>query len=714
MNLQSRFTAYALLTAILLASPATFAQQQPQRKSTPPDDVVRVDTELVQTDVTVLDKWGRLVSGLGPDQFELRLDGQPQPITFFEFVRTGSASEGRKLAASRGLTVKPEQLSIAQPETTRSRVIFFYLDDVHLSSASLIRARKALTEFIENQMNPGDQVAIVSTSGQVGFLQQLTDYKPMLRTAVGRLSYKRNPETYSGKVPISEYDAVQVADNNDRDLFVYLVLATMNEYQSKGALQRVAANIVKNRVRQVSTQSRIVNHDMLEVLESLMRSSASLPGRKLVFFMSDGFVSNLRGSNAMAMLKRVTAVAAQSGVVVYSMDARGSINDAAVDAGRNDFPEGMATGTQARHPNLENAATQEPLRILADDTGGRAILGSNSFADAFRQAIDETSEYYLLAWRPNDEAQRRGRASIKVTVKDRPELRVRLRRNYYIPPRKTELPTSDDHKVAPVAHASPQTAEQGLVTALGTLYPRQSIPTALSVGYLNTAGDGSVLKASMQLDRAALNLAADGPKETQVDVVGAAVDDRGVIVTFKQLLTIPYEKVSQLPVVVWNQQLRVPPGLYQVRVAVRERSTGLTGSARQWIEVPPVSDRRFQLSSLFLAERTRDAGEAATKSLIVDVDQHFSRTSVLRFQTYVYNPPRDVEMQARILRGKENVLALTPGKLPTDTTKDSSRLPYWAEVPLDRLPPGRYSLEVTAIDRNTKHSVSQQSNFIVD
>ena len=61
-------------------------------------DVVRVDTELVQTAVTVLDKKGNFVEGLQRDQFELIVDGKPRPIAFFERVASGSARE-RELAA---------------------------------------------------------------------------------------------------------------------------------------------------------------------------------------------------------------------------------------------------------------------------------------------------------------------------------------------------------------------------------------------------------------------------------------------------------------------------------------------------------------------------------------------------------------------------------------------------------------------------------------
>ena len=135
---------------------------------------------------------------------------------------------------------------------------------------------------------------------------------------------------------------------------------------------------------------------------------------------------------------------------------------------------------------------------------------------------------------------------------------------------------------------------------------------------------------------------------------------------------------------------------------------------------------RSSLRSLpgFLAERnptelTEAKLAGAPRSITVNVDHHFTRGSILRFQTYVYNAERaaaapDVEMEARILRDDTAVVGLPLANLPTDTTLDQSRLPYWAELALDQLAPGRYILRVTATDRRTKATAIQEASFTVD
>src|ERR1044071_10259890 len=92
------------LSLLLTAWSAAHAQQTtPSPTPTPQEDVVRVYTELVQTDVMVFDKQGKFVNGLKADNFELRIDGKPREIQAFEQITAGSDEESQ-LAAARGAT----------------------------------------------------------------------------------------------------------------------------------------------------------------------------------------------------------------------------------------------------------------------------------------------------------------------------------------------------------------------------------------------------------------------------------------------------------------------------------------------------------------------------------------------------------------------------------------------------------------------------------
>lgn len=713
------------------------------------DEVIRVNAELVQTDVTVVDKRGRLVEDLKPEQFELKVDGRAVPLSFFERVRAGGADEELKLNAARGVktaTNAHARVPVRQTAEGRGRVIFFVVDNLHLGSDSLSRARKSLLKFIDEQMASGDLVAVASTSGRVGFLQQLTDNKTVLRTAVERLAYVHNTEAYAGKVPISEADANRIVNHSDRELFAYLVEATKNEYQMGGM---GIVNMVRNRLRQINAQGMQAEQATFAGLGGLLESSAPLAGRKLVFFISDGFVSDYKRSNGPDVLRIVTEEAARVGAVVYTLDARGTFGDPAVDASRNDYPD-FAVRTNGRS-FFDAKMTQEPLERLAAETGGRAFLNNNSFNEAFRQAVDETSNYYLIAWRPDADTQRAGDSRIDVSVKGRPDLRVQLRRRYFSvrassgvkgKTRKqsdetlnasavkdtsstatpssasttTATPSSSTSTPTSAQQASTESPERALRAALASLYPLKGLPLALSVGYLDAPGKGTVLAASMQLDSEALDFGvsegADSSEGAQVDVWGVAIDDRGSFASFKQTLGLKRDALARagLRFAQWGQQLQLPPGLYQVRVAARDRSTGRVGSASQWVEIPaPTSPA---LSSIFLAEAKQGAATSP-----VNVSRRFTRASRLRFQTFVYNAqgstPSDVTLRVEVLRDGTSVLTLPEANPSRGVATDPARLPFSGELSLAELPPGRYVIQISAAAQS-KLAAKQQANFTLE
>jgi len=695
----------------LLAFAQSFGQQQQQTPQ--PDDVVRVRTDLVQTDVTVVDKKGNFVGGLKSDQFELRVDARSQPLAFFEQVETGSAAEANQLSAARNDKSRAKAEPASGAGTDRRRLVFFFVDDVHLAGTSMARARSVLSNFVENRMTANDRVAIVSTSGQIGFLQQLTDNKAVLHEAIDRLHNKYNPETTASQVPISEVDANLVANRGDRGLFAYLVASTMKEFQTN-ALN--AANIVRNRVRQINFQSKIAEIETLARLESLIRSTIPLAGRKVIFFISDGFVMDNKRSSGTDVMRRVVDQAAGTGAVIYSLNTRANSFGPGADASRNDHPEfGGQTATRSL---AESATPKEPLETLADETGGRSFLDSTALDDGLSQALSESSSYYLLAWRPDTENQRTGKSRLQVFVKDRPDLRVRMRRHFF------DFRTKPDPKTEKAEAV--ETPEQELRSALGSLYPRRELPVSLSAGYLNTPDKGLALSVSMQID--AQMLSFDGPTEkhsAEVDVLGVALDDRGKFSSFKQKLTVTRAAVNSPDrFVIWNQLLPLPPGLYQVRVAVRDVQSGRTGSAIEWIEIPSAGSEHFSMSSLFLGMRPAEIATAEKQAIgpqpiRVNVDRHFPRNSVLRFQTYVYNSSpvagaADVWIEARVLREGQQVIGVAPNRIPPDVSKDSQRLPYWSEISLSQLSPGWYTLQVSAHDRVGGATVTQSIRFSVE
>src|SRR6185295_18933588 len=127
-----RLASHAFLALLMLMSLCVPGRaQNPTQPPQQPDDVLRINTELVQTDLMVFDKQGHFVDGLKREQFELTVDGKPQPISFFEQVKAGTTREQAQLAAVSNNSA-PAEVTTPVRES-QGRTIVFFIDDLHLA-----------------------------------------------------------------------------------------------------------------------------------------------------------------------------------------------------------------------------------------------------------------------------------------------------------------------------------------------------------------------------------------------------------------------------------------------------------------------------------------------------------------------------------------------------------------------------------------------------
>ncbi len=577
-----------VLFSIILAAALVQGQSKPnQPPQAQAEDVVRVNTDLVQTDVMVFDKKGRFVGGLKPEQFALKIDNKPQSISFFEQVTSGSLRGPRKTEAS-GVT----------PATIRrGNTVIFFADDLHLAPDSLVRTRKALLEFVDRGMAENDQVAITSSSGQIGFLQQLTDDKVALRSAVARLNYRANAKMDMENPPMSEYIALKIRDGDESTISYYVSeMMKQNCYKAAPGTSYIcsmstqsARHLVVERAQMMVTQAAPDTNNTLILLEGLMRTAAQLPGRKVIFLISDGFYLNDRQSNARDRIKRITDAAGRAGVVIYTLDARGIIGESL------DVTNNRPVDTQGLTSNIgEIVSSQDGLNALAGDTGGRAYRNTNApMAEWVDKVLDETSNYYLLAWRPDSDEQKRGKFNhIEANIIGRPDLKVRLRNSYF---KTAPLPILTTKKKSEKDPAKAR--EDDMRAVIDAPLSQRQIPTELSLGFEQMPGVGTKVNATIQLGRDALSFDLnDGKLVADLDIGGIFYDSKGKPVNsfVGRLKIFPAHESSSLTKrhqAVYSFYAWLPAGLYQVRVGVRDLKSGHIGSAMQWIEIPNISGR---------------------------------------------------------------------------------------------------------------------------
>jgi len=668
----------------------------------------------------VFDKQGKFVNGLTADNFELRIDGKPRTIQAFEQITAGSDEESQ-LAAARGSTT----LNLKRPvPLDRGRIIFFYIDDFHMDLAGLVAAKKVINAFIDKEMGQNDQAAIASATGQIGFLQQLTTDRMVLRLALDRLTARSYSVRDFDRPPMSEYEASQI-ERLDYDVVEYFVTETIR--LNPGMNREQAAAIVRGRAEALQAQSARFTQNTLIGLHKLTQSARNLPGRKVVFLLSGGFLIENRRGDALSRLRDITSAAAKSGVVIYSMDTRGlvaSLQDASTE--RAFDPAGRLT----RSNNSELAASQDGLNALAVDTGGKAVFNTNDLKKGLAPAIKETSTYYLLAWKPDAESQKRGRfRNVEVKLIGRPDLSVRVRKGYF------DLDPDPQPVVAKSAATPPptKTAPARLRESIIAPYPERGLPILISVDYYDVPGKGPMLSTAIQVPGEFLVFGeqADGKTQAVLDFTAVYFNDKGVATTSfmdRVVSTAPslVEAKANRNDIMFTYPAKLPPGLYQVRVAVRDDKSGRIGSAHAWIDIPDLANKKLTMSSLLLGERTQStltsmsSNTGGISPVALSASHRFKRESNLRFLIFAYNcalspadQKPDVAVQVQVMRDDQPVITTALRKVNTDGVEDLARLPYAAEIPLTELLPGRYLLNVTLIDRVSKQSTSRQTHFDV-
>src|SRR6185503_15249230 len=317
---------------------------------------------------------------------------------------------------------------------------------------------------------------------------QLTTDRMVLHMALDRLSPRNYSVRDADRPPMSDYEAYLI-ERLDREVFEYFVTETIRV--NPGLNRDQASGIVRGRASASQSQAARFTQNTLGGLESLIKGAKNLPGRKVLFLLSNGFLVENRHGDSLSKLRDITSAAAKSGVVIYSMDTRGlvaSLQDASTSAPFDPF------GQLSLSEHSELWASQNGLNALAADTGGKALFNTNDLRKGLAPAIQETSIYYLLAWRPDPETQKQGRfRNLEVKLVSRHDLIVRVRKGYF------DLDPTPPAATAKAATQPAKSTPAQLRESIAAPYPDRSLPILLSADYYDLPTTGSTLSTAIHI-----------------------------------------------------------------------------------------------------------------------------------------------------------------------------------------------------------------------
>lgn len=702
----------------------TLSPQQDKQDKSAEDDVVRITTNLVQVDVTVTDKKGQPVTDLRPEEVEILEDNRPQKVTNFSYVALAGGGRGQPVAsaptAERGVPpVPPVRL---RPEEVR-RTVALVVDDLSLSFESAYYARQALKKFVDQQMQPGDLVAIIRTGGGMGALQQFTSDKRLLAAAIERVRFNM-----LGRGGVSAFSAIE------DDPLARTTLGGAADDSPTGSRDRDPVDSIKD------FREELFAVGTLGALNYIVRGLRDLPGRKSVMLISDGFqIFTRRGDNfersdrILESLRRLTDLANRASVVIYTMDARGlqTLSLTAEDNTSGLTPDEVESRLADRRS--EFFESQSGLNYLSQQTGGLAIRGNNDLSYGIKRMLDDQQGYYLIGYRPDESTfdpvtGRRRFHKISIKLK-RPGLSHRTRTGFY---------GITDEQAVPVR----RTRDEQLAGAITSPFNSSGVGLRLTSLFGSDPKVGSFVRSIMHINVRDLTFVdePDGWHKTVFDVLALTFGDNGqVIDQMSRVQTIrmrgdTYERALRNGLV---YNLSVPikkAGAYQLRAALRDTASERVGSASQFIEVPDLKKNRLTVSGIVLqgldpaavkksleqSQAQNGAAPAGTDAAQKAEDEtsnldpqaspalrRFQRGMVMQYGFVVYNakltPAPQLTTQLRLFRDGKLIFTgkVTPLNLAGQT--DLKRIAGGAGLQLGaEMTPGEYVMQIIVTDALAK------------
>ena len=320
------------------------------------DRPFRASVDVVTVDAVATDRHGNPVLDLKAADFEIRERGKVQAIDSFKLVVDDADDQD---PASLRDIVSEEDLR-RQAARDDVRVIGIFLDDYHVQRINSLAVRDKIAAFVK-QISSRDLVAIIY---------------PL--TPISGLKFSRNREEQARVIEKFTGRKYNYAPQNAAEESYWFCspaqIEGIRDGVSDSALRGVAAylgSLTERRATMLFVSEGL--HEQLP--KRLAQRDQGCP--RLLVSPSNGGSPLLWGTT----LKGNTAI--------YTLDPRG------LDSGDFDVRDSQEEAAAGRK---RVARTQEFLRNLAFQTGGRAIVNTNNVDGLLRQILKDTGAYYLMTY----------------------------------------------------------------------------------------------------------------------------------------------------------------------------------------------------------------------------------------------------------------------------------------------------------------------------
>ena len=622
------------------------------RSQTP---VFRSGINFVRVDAIVTDDDGNPILDLTQDDFRVFEDEVEQTIESFRLVEVTGLPDPALPPPSSIRNEYDQEREAARPD---SRIFVFFLDDYHVRDGNAIRMRSTLVEFIETQLRPTDLVGVMYPLTPIMDVQLTRNHAQIVRALEGFEGVKYDYE------PRNMYEH-QYAH------FPTTTVEMIRNDVSLSALKGLA--IYLGGLREGRKSVIVLSEGYTNYVPPQLRDMTALGGG----LFNPQRYDPLAGESRIEETQQFFESSSMRTELLYTADLANKNNTSfyMVD------PRGLATGEFDSSTVTIDMRTdyrllrelQDTLRVLADETDGRAIVNRNDMLPGLAQIVADQSAYYLLGYTSSAAPTDGEFHEIDVEVL-RDDVRIRARRGYYA------LTAANAARVlAPPRPAPPRAVDTALASLAEPLRGR----------YVRTwvgARRGDNGRTQLTFVWEPVGGERSRRQESASQVMLMAMSDSGAYFRGE----VPGAGAGQVP----RASFEVDPGALELNIAIEDEYGDVLDRAIDELVAPDFTGPDVALSTPQVL-RARNAVEL--RQLLADADalptasRFFRRNDQLLVRVEAYAPggiaPR---VRAQLLSREGTVMM----ELPVDAPEGAG--PHQVLLQLSPFPRGDYLIELSA------------------
>lgn len=562
-----------------IVSAATLALAQQTQQSAPsiPAPTIRVTTHMVLIDPVVTDKQGKAITGLRPEDFVVEENGKVQKIASLTTPADNTPAAAPALPP--GIYSNEAQFrSPGRPITV------MLLDALNTPFTDQAYARTQMLAFVKDQFKPGDRMGVFALTGSLNLLQDFTSDPQVLYTALQR--FKPLTQTFPNGAPTvtSSDGGPATAASTVASLDASTPPPSDSGANAGGGLRGGSDALISSamaalqgfegaQVAYAKDERAVMT---LNALASIARILGGLPGRKnliwvtgdisdLSFIPEDRVMSNAELSEDLPSMdtRRVEEHASGNYAATFRASHAEEIRET---ASRLASAQVAVYPVDARGLSISTSIdSQETMREMARETGGRAYVNQNEIKVGVERAFADEAAAYTIGYYPENKKYDNKYRSVKVKVK-RDGVEVQSRRGYYaIDP--TQIKGYN--------------AQQQVTSALGDIVPSTLVSFKAQVKPASANSAPGKTGVTFLVDASTLSAEdAPGGKRLNVDFYANIYSGGKIVATGGKKIDQVFDANTYQQIVQHGlaTHLDLDPKPGQLRLAVQDARTGMVGT----------------------------------------------------------------------------------------------------------------------------------------